>query len=119
MPVFRLGPSYFLSGISNESYLLADEVLEKLVVQEGKSELLEQVLQMKLDALSECANRNDLKSAAGRIYNGLRSLLNLKHRGSNSDHFMRDTLACLVVPGMETYEKLHGDIVTRLEQATA
>ena len=101
-----------------ESYLLEDDVIEALLQREGKTELHGQALQIKVDALQDSIQRgnrtDDLKSAAGDIYNGLKNLLDLQHPGGDKDAFMKDTLSRLVVPGMETYQALKSDIVDKI-----
>ena len=57
---------------------------------------------------------DDLKSAAGEIYNKLRLLLDIHHPGGDKDAFMKDTLSPLIVPGMETYQELKADIVDKV-----
>lgn len=102
-----------------ESYLFADDVLEALVQQQGNPNLLARALQIKADALKNSTNRgnasDDIKSAAGEIYNGFKKLLNLKSPGDNKDSFMKYTLAPLIVPGTETYEKLKSNIVNKIK----
>ena len=102
-----------------ESYLFADDVINALVSEVGKPELLEQALEIKRMAISasvDRGNRNDdLKSAAGDIFNGLRRLLELERPGSDTDAFMRVTLAPLIEPGMNTYEKLRSEIIDVLQ----
>jgi len=101
-----------------ESYLFADDVIEALVVREGKPNSLADALKIKTDALAASTGRHnapdDLKSAAGEIYTKLKSLLGLQRPGNNSDAFMRDTLAPLIVPDMATYQKLKADIVDKI-----
>ena len=74
-----------------ESYLLADDVIVALCCREGKSELRDQALGIKNDAMQDSIRRgnrtDDLKSAAGEIYNGLKQLLDLQHPGGNKDAF--------------------------------
>lgn len=101
-----------------ESYLFADDVIEALVIREGKADLLQQALAIKQEAISRSIARNnpsdDLKSAAGEIYVGLKKLLDLKRGGNNTDAFMRDTLAPLIKPPMRTYYDLQGAIIDRI-----
>ena len=101
-----------------ESYLLADEIIEALLNREGKPELRDQALQIKTKAIQDSVGRgnptNDLKSAAGDIVVGLKQLLDLRHHGDSKDAFMKDTLSPLIVPGMETYQKLKSDIVDKI-----
>jgi len=102
-----------------ESYLFADDVIEALVKREGKETLLDKALQIKKKAIDNSVARgnpyDDLKSAAGEIYDGLKKLLQLERCGNNADAFMRDTLARLITPGMETYKQLKADIIDKIK----
>ena len=101
-----------------ESYLFADDVINALVAKADKPGLLEQALEIKKRAISASVARgnpnDDLKSAAGDVFNDLKSLLELERPGNNTDAFMRVTLAPLIVPGMTTYEKLRSEIIDKL-----
>jgi hypothetical protein len=101
-----------------ESFLFADDVIEALVIREGKQNLLPDALKIRTDAIANSVARgnpaDDLKSAAGETYTGLKQLLGLQRSGNNTDAFMRDTLAPLIVPGMQSYEKLKSGIIERL-----
>ena len=74
-----------LSKRNVESYLLAEDVIGALVSQEGKYDLLAEAHRVRENALRSSIARgnrpDDLKSAAGEIYNGLVDLLDLKHPG--------------------------------------
>src|SRR5665213_4226923 len=65
-----------------ESYLLADDVIEALVLREGKDHLLADANKVKTDAIAKSVARgnpgDDLKSAAGEIYVGLKQVLGLQ-----------------------------------------
>lgn len=102
-----------------ESVLFANDVIEALVQREGKQELLDGALKIKAEALANSVHRgnpsDDLKSASGEIYINLKKLLDLQRPGNNTDAFMRDTLAPLVIPGMETYEKLKAAILDKIK----
>ncbi len=102
-----------------ESYLFSDDVIQALALRENKSNLLSEALKIKADALAASTERgnppDDLKSAAGEIYNKLKGLLSLQRPGNNTDAFLRDTLAPLIVPGMVTYQKLKTDIMDKIE----
>ena len=104
-----------LSERNLESYLLADEVIEALVRQEGKDHLLADAIKVKSDAIVSSVSRgnppDDLKSAAGEIYVELKRLLGLQQPGNDKDAFMRYTMAPLIVPGTQIYQKLKADIV--------
>ena len=107
-----------LSERNLESFLLGDDVIEALVLREGKDELLTDALKIKKDAISSSIDRgnpaDDLKSAAGDIYTGLKQLLKIQGPGNTTDAFMRDTLAPLVAPGMPSYEKLKETVIDRI-----
>ncbi len=101
-----------------ESYVLADDVVVALATREGKQHLVTDALRIKADALASsiarCNPEDDLKSAAGDIYTGLKQLLGLRRHGNNPDAFMRDTLAPLIVQGMATYQNLKSTIVDKI-----
>lgn len=107
-----------LSQRNLESFLFADDVIEALVSREGKLPVLEDAHAIKREALSNSVARghppDDLKSAAGEIYTGLKKLLGLQRCGNNTDAFMRDTLAPLVTPAMSSYQELKATIIDRL-----
>lgn len=94
-----------------QSYLWADDVLEALCHAEGKPEVISEVLAIKSKALKDSVEEsasapNDWKSAAGRIFTGLKQRLQLTGRGNDARGFERETLAPLIRPGMDTYTKL-------------
>jgi predicted ATPase len=101
-----------------ESFLFADDVIEALVVQSGNVTILNDALQLKRDEIAESVTRgnpeDDLKSAAGRIYVRLRQLLGLQRCGNSVEAFMRDTLAPLIVPPMQTYSALKSAVIDRV-----
>lgn len=101
-----------------ESYLLADDVIEALVLREGKDHLLADAAKVKADALANSVNRgnapDDLKSAAGDIYTGLKRVLGLQRCGNSTETFLRDTLAPLIVAPMATYRELKAAVIDRL-----
>lgn len=103
-----------------ESYLLADDVIEALVTREGKDHLRADALKVKADAIANSVSRgnpsDDLKSAAGEIYTGLKRVLGLQRCGNSTDTFLRDTLAPLVTAPMSTYQALKADVTARLPQ---
>jgi hypothetical protein len=103
-----------LSRRSLESYLLDDEVLIKFCEVNGMPERIDEVLQIKQNAIAASVERNnpidDLKRASGDTYNGIRQALNLLQAGNNADAFMRDILAPLIEPGMQTYDDLVADL---------
>lgn len=115
---FEAAGDIVLSRRNLESYLFADDVIEALVVREGKDNLLGDALALKTHAVENSVARgnppDDLKSAAGEIYVGLKRLLALQRCGNNTDTFMRDTLAPLVDAPMPTYQALTAAIMGRI-----
>lgn len=101
-----------------ESYLLSNDVLEALARKENKEELVGQILALKADAITASVKRgnpvDDLKSASGEIYVGLKKLLSLQRCGNSTDTFLRDTLAPLVKVDMPTYAALKQAILIRV-----
>ncbi len=97
-----------------EAYLFDDEVIERLCEQQGLSDKLDECLNIKQQALQKLKDHrkqsDDVKSASGEIYVGLKRILDLKACGSNADAFMRDYIAPRITPDMEIYKKLERDI---------
>jgi len=112
------GQTIVLSRRNLESYLFADDVIEALVETNQKAELLAEALEIKQTALATSVARDnaadDLKSAAGEIYTNLKALLELQRCGNSTEAFMRDTLAPLIVPEMDTYIELRAAVIARL-----
>lgn len=103
-------------GLRNlESYLLEDEILEKLCLSSGNPDKIADARQIKSSALVNSIQRgnpvDDLKSASGEIFNGLRTLLGLPACGNSKDAFLRDTLAPLITVETETYKRLKQEIL--------
>ncbi len=102
-----------------ECYMFDDEVLEKLLINNHKESLNGEVQELKSKSITESITRgnpdDDIKSAAGDIYAGLKKLLGLTSCGNNCDSFMRDTLAPLVIPGMKIYQEMENDIVQKMK----
>lgn len=109
-----------LSERNLESYLLDDEAIEALVRQQGKDHLLADAISVKTNAIASSVSRgnppDDLKSAAGEIYVELKRLLCLQQPGNDKDAFMRYTMAPLIVPGTQTYQKLKADVVDKIKK---
>ncbi|MGA8848678.1 MAG: AAA family ATPase [Dehalococcoidia bacterium] len=99
-----------------ESYLFDDELITKLVnsttQEEGK---IGEALEIKSKAIQSSISRgnpsDDIKSASGEIYTGLKKLLNLTKCGNETESFMRDTLARLITPDMQIYKELRQEII--------
>jgi predicted ATPase len=117
---FERGGNIVLPERNLESYLFADDVLERLAESVGKASLIPDVLKVKADALAASVARgnrpDDLKSAAGDIFVQLVKLLELVRAGNDKDAFMRDTLAPLIKPGMATHDALKRGILDRIKQ---
>lgn len=97
-----------------EAYLLSDEIIEKLCHSHGRADLVSQALAIKQHAIEASVNQgndvDDVKSAAGPIVNGLRSLLQIKNGGSSTHPFLRDTMAPLISADTKTYARLLDDL---------
>lgn len=93
-----------------ECYLLNDEIIKKLCEKNGQPEKVEMCLQMKSQALQNSKNRtnpaDDVKSASGEIYNGLKKILGLTQCGNDTHSFLRDTMAALLTTDMDLYKEL-------------
>lgn len=97
-----------------ESYLLDDEVIWDLCHSMGKSELAVDALHIKQQCITDSVGRgndvDDVKSAAGAIYVGLRQLLALVGAGNTTETFLTDTMAPLVRTDTNVYAALRDDI---------
>ena len=101
-----------LSRRNLESYLFDDEVLKELIISDGKVDKVDELMAEKKRILDERTSRapDDLKPVSGQIYSACKNVLGLANPGSNTQAFMRDTLAPLIKPGMIVYEELKRDI---------
>ena len=99
-----------------EHYLLADEIITKLCIEEGVPEAVQEVLKEKNRAISKLSARNlpsdDIKRCKGEIFNAIKHALKAtKLRfGSNSDIFCRDVMAPRITRDTQTYQELKGAI---------
>jgi predicted ATPase len=122
-----------------EAYLFDDEIIEKLVINnykenlvaddpenpktdgEKKHELTQSALEIKREAISASVGRknapDDIKSASGDIYVGLKKLLMLTRCGNNADMFMRDVMAELVTPETTIYQEMENNILLKILHA--
>lgn len=93
-----------------EVYLYDDEVLHALCVSVGKPEKTDELLSAKDAAIKEVINAgypgDDLKKAAGAIYNAAKKILSLTQSGNDAPAFARNTLAKLIRPDMAVYAEL-------------
>lgn len=97
-----------------ESYMLDDEIIEKLCNSIGKPELLADCLTAKQTSLTESISRNnatdDIKSASGHIFTELKRILALTQCGNNQCAFIRDTIVPLVTEETNIYKQLEQEI---------
>ena len=97
-----------------ESYMLDDEIIEKLCVSIGKPELLTDCLTAKQTAIQGSISRNnavdDIKSASGQIFTELKRILSLTQCGNNQCAFIRDTIVPLVTEETNIYKQLEQEI---------
>lgn len=93
-----------------ECYLLDDEILERLCALSGKPEMLPDVLRAREDAVIKAAERgrapDDLKSARRAIRDFAVRELHLTGSGSNTDEFLRTSVAPLITPDTAVYQEL-------------
>jgi hypothetical protein len=99
-----------LSRRSIESYLLDDIVLTRLCDSFGDAGAAARLLAAKVDAVNASIGRgnppDDLKSAAGDIFNAVKQLFQPRQLGSNCRVFMKEFCAPLITPDTPLYEEL-------------
>ena len=97
-----------------ESYLFDDELITKLCNSVGKSELIQDCLDAKNQAIQDSVNRgnptDDIKSASGNIFTELKQILALTQCGNNKCAFVRDTMTPLVTEDTSVYQELENEI---------
>ena len=97
-----------------ECYLLDDEIIKKLCSVNNMAEKETECLEIKKNAISNSIKRgnppDDIKSASGEIYIGLKRALNLRQCGNDTHSFLRDTMAQLITPDMAVYQELKNSI---------
>ena len=105
-----------------ESYLFANDVLEKLAQKEGKPGLASKILAEKQKLLDDSLNNqkpsDDIKLIAGQLYVALKQILGLTQPGNDVNAFMRDTLAPLITPETDTYKELKEIIIDGINAKT-
>lgn len=93
-----------------ECFLLDDELIKKLCQEKGHPEKEYECLAVKKQAIENSMRRgnphDDIKSASGEIYNGLKGILGLTQCGNKTHSFLRDTMAPLLTPDMALYKEL-------------
>ena len=97
-----------------ECYLLDDEIITKLCTSLSKEDKITECLNFKKQAITESIGRgnptDDIKSASGKIYTGLKRLLSLTKCGNTKDAFLRDTIAPLITEDTQIYKELESEI---------
>jgi hypothetical protein len=97
-----------------ESYLLDDDVLTAVAAAAGSPGQAAALIAAKEAAMAASMTRgnpsDDVKSAAGDIYNAAKSLLSLTQQGSNHREWMRSHVAPLVSSVASVYDALKLDI---------
>ncbi|MGI4738497.1 MAG: AAA family ATPase [Janthinobacterium lividum] len=97
-----------------EVYLLDDELLIKLCVSQGKSEVWPALFAEKQQLLAASATRgnpsDDWKSIGESMRQAAKKLLSINQIGSNADAFMLDYLVPLISPNTNIYQKLRQEI---------
>lgn len=97
-----------------ESYLLDSEILVSLFLKHNKGDQIFRMLDEKKQALENSQGRgrphDDIKSAAGEIFNAVKATLGASGLGSNYNIFCRDIMAPLVTPDTIVYKQLKEDI---------
>lgn len=101
-----------------ESYLLEDEIIQKLCEVCGEQSKVEEIKKIKAEALKESCKRgnpiDDLKSASGQFFVNTKKALELTQCGNDAVTFLRDTMAPLISPETKTYKLLKQDIFGHL-----
>ena len=97
-----------------ESYLLDDEIITKLCLENGKDDLIEECLKIKSEAIAKSIERgypnDDLKSASGQIYTEIKKVLGLTQCGNNVKSFLKDTIAPLITEETTVFKELESEI---------
>jgi len=97
-----------------ETYLYDNEVLTALCNSQGKPEKTVDLIAAKDAAIQSVVTQgfpaDDIKKAAGAIYNAAKQILSLTQVGNDAPAFARNTLSKLIKPNMAIYEKLHIDV---------
>lgn len=97
-----------------ENYLWDDEIIGKLCIENGKSELLQQIIEQKLQLMRESVERgnpsDDVKSIGGPLYVFVKKALNIVGQGNTKEEFCKSVLAPLVTPETTIYKDLRSTI---------
>lgn len=97
-----------------ECYLLDDEIIRKLCSSIGKEDLTEECLRAKNAAIQESIKRgnpaDDVKSASGKIFTDIKTILSLTQCGNNKCAFLRDTMAPMITEDTGVYQSIEEEI---------
>lgn len=97
-----------------EDYLLHDDVLTQLCVDQEKPDKVYEFLQAKNEKIEEVMKDGSItdkrRPIVQRIQEQAEVILGLVHSGDTVESFMTDILALLIKPGMAVSEQLHEDI---------
>lgn len=100
-----------------ECYLLDDEIIEKLCNIQEKSDLLQECLDAKQQAISNSIDRgnppDDIKSASGDTCVAIKRILQLTQSGNSTGAFLRDTMTPLITEDTNIYQLLESEIFDR------
>ncbi|WNV10480.1 AAA family ATPase [Tardiphaga sp. 709] len=111
---FKKKAIHVLSRRHLEVYLYDDEVLTALCASVGKPEKAAGLIAAKAAAINDVMKAgypaDDIKKAAGAIYNAAKQMLSLTQAGNDAPAFARSTLSKLIKPDMTVYSELHKDV---------
>ena len=97
-----------------EKYLLDDEVLTQLCIDQQKSDNIQEFLDAKNKEIEKVMNNDKIhdkrRPIVQRVQEQAEKILELSYSGDKVNSFMRDILAPLIKPDMDVYKKLHKDI---------
>ena len=97
-----------------EKYLLDNEVLTQLCVDQQKSDKISEFLTAKDAEIEKVMNDSRIKKKrrpiVQRVQEQAEKILELSYSGDTINSFMKNTLAPLIRPEMDVYKELHKDI---------
>ena len=97
-----------------EKYLLDDEVLTQLCIDQQKSDNIQEFLDAKNKEIEKVMNNDKIhdkrRPIVQRVQEQAEKILELSYSGDSVNSFMRDILAPLIKPDMDVYKELHKDI---------
>ena len=97
-----------------EKYLLDDEVLTQLCIDQQKSDNIQEFLDAKNKEIEKVMNNDEIhdkrRPIVQRVQEQAEKILELSYSGDKVNSFMRDILAPLIKSNMDVYNELHKDI---------